>query len=90
MHITCVNSKDNAKSNDSDHIFVIRENTRLKHRCPLCIMRRFSMAVCCNVAPRYHTHRCHLSNLKIKQSTNIDVIRNHQMGSEYWRDTHLE
>ena len=35
MHITCVNSKDIAKSNDSDHIFVIRENTRLKHRCPL-------------------------------------------------------
>ena len=35
MHTTCVNSKDNAKSNDSDHIFVIRENTRLKHRCPL-------------------------------------------------------
>ena len=35
MHIrTCVNSKYNAKSNDSDHIFVIRENTRLKHRCP--------------------------------------------------------
>ena len=32
MHTTCVNSKDNAKSNDSDHIFVIRENTRLKHR----------------------------------------------------------
>ena len=25
MHTTCVNSKDNAKSNDSDHIFVIRE-----------------------------------------------------------------
>ena len=34
MHTTCVNSKDNAKSNDSDHIFVIRENTHLKHRCP--------------------------------------------------------
>ena len=34
MHTTCVNSKDNAKSNESDHIFVIRENTRLKHRCP--------------------------------------------------------
>ena len=34
MHTTCVNSKDNAKSNDSDHIFVIRENTRRKHRCP--------------------------------------------------------
>ena len=34
MHITCVNSKDNAKSNYSDHIFVIRENTHLKHRCP--------------------------------------------------------
>ena len=35
MHTACVNSKDSAKSNDSDHIFVIRENTRLKHRCPL-------------------------------------------------------
>ena len=35
MHTTCVNSKDNAKSNDSDLIFVIRENTHLKHRCPL-------------------------------------------------------
>ena len=34
MHTTCVNSKDNAKSNDSDHIFVIRENMHLKHRCP--------------------------------------------------------
>ena len=38
MHTTCVNSKDNAirnaKSNDSGHIFVTRENTRLKHRCP--------------------------------------------------------
>ena len=34
MHTTCVNSKDNAKSNDSDHIFVIRENMRIKHRCP--------------------------------------------------------
>ena len=32
---TCVNSKDNAKSNDSDHIFAVRENMRLKHRCPL-------------------------------------------------------
>ena len=30
MHATCVNSKDNAKWNNSDHIFVIRENTRLK------------------------------------------------------------
>ena len=35
MHTTCVNSKDNIKSNDSDHIVLIRENTRLKHRCPL-------------------------------------------------------
>ena len=35
MQTICVSSKDNAKSNDSDHIFVIRENTRLKHRCPL-------------------------------------------------------
>ena len=35
MHTTCVNSKDNAKSNESDHILVIRENMRLKHRCPL-------------------------------------------------------
>ena len=26
MHTTCVNSKDNAKSNDSDHIFAIMEN----------------------------------------------------------------
>ena len=34
MHTTCVNSKDNAKSSDSDHIFVIRNNTRLKHKCP--------------------------------------------------------
>ena len=34
MHTICVNSQDNAKSNDSDHIFVIRENTHLKHRCP--------------------------------------------------------
>ena len=34
MHTTCVNSKDNAKSNDFDHSFVIREITRLKHRCP--------------------------------------------------------
>ena len=34
MHTTCVNSKDNAKSNDSDYSFVIRENMRLKHRCP--------------------------------------------------------
>ena len=28
-------SKDNANSNDSGHIFVIRENTHLKHRCLL-------------------------------------------------------
>ena len=35
MHTTCVNGKDNAKSNDSDYIFVIRENMCLKHRCPL-------------------------------------------------------
>ena len=35
MYTTCINSKNNPKSNDSDHIFVIRENTRLKHRCPL-------------------------------------------------------
>ena len=34
MSTTRVNSKDNAKSNDSDHIFVIRENMCLKHRCP--------------------------------------------------------
>ena len=34
MQTTCVSKNDNAKSNDSDHIFVIRENTRLKHRCP--------------------------------------------------------
>ena len=33
MHTTCVNSKNNAKSNDSDLIFVIRENTRLIHSC---------------------------------------------------------
>ena len=26
--------QDNANSNDSNHIFVIQENTRLKHRCP--------------------------------------------------------
>ena len=32
MYTTCVNSKDNAKSNDSGHIFVIRENMRHKHR----------------------------------------------------------
>ena len=36
MHTSCVNSMDNAKSNDFEHIFAIRENTRLKHRCPLC------------------------------------------------------
>ena len=35
MHTTCVCSKGNAKSNDSNHIFVIRENMRLEHRCPL-------------------------------------------------------
>ena len=29
MLTICVSSKDNAKSNDSDHIFVIRENMRL-------------------------------------------------------------
>ena len=34
MHTSCVNSTDNGKSNDSDPIFVIREYTRLKHRCP--------------------------------------------------------
>ena len=34
MHTTCVKSNDNGKSNNSDYIFVIRENTRLKHRCP--------------------------------------------------------
>ena len=34
MHTTRVNSKENAKSNDSDHVFVIRKNTCLKHRCP--------------------------------------------------------
>ena len=28
-------SKDDAKLNDSDHTFVIRENRRIKHRCPL-------------------------------------------------------
>ena len=37
MHTTCVNSKENAKSNDSDHVFVIRENMRLEHRCPFLI-----------------------------------------------------
>ena len=30
-------SKDDAKLNDSDLTFVIRENMRLKHRCPLHI-----------------------------------------------------
>ena len=35
MKTTCGSSKVNAKSNDCDHIFVIRENTHLKHRCPL-------------------------------------------------------
>ena len=29
MQTKCVSNKDNAKSNDSDHIFVIRENTRI-------------------------------------------------------------
>ena len=33
MQTTCVSNKDNANSNDSEHSFVIRENTRLKHRC---------------------------------------------------------
>ena len=36
MHITCINSKDNTKSNDSNFIFIIWENMRLNHRCPLC------------------------------------------------------
>ena len=40
MHTTCVNSKDNAKSIDSNHIFVIRGNTRLKHRCPFVFTHR--------------------------------------------------
>ena len=40
MQTTCVNSKDNSKSYDSDHIFVIRENTRLKHRCPYFLAYR--------------------------------------------------
>ena len=34
METTCVSSKDNAKSNESDHIVVIREKKRLKHRYP--------------------------------------------------------
>ena len=38
MRTTCVNSKGSAKSNDSDYIFGIRENTRLKHRCPFKIL----------------------------------------------------
>ena len=33
MQTTCVSSEDNSKSNDSNHIFAIRKNTRLKHRC---------------------------------------------------------
>ena len=44
MQTTCVSSKDNAKSNDSDHICAIRENTHLKHRCPskLCFTKPVS------------------------------------------------
>ena len=34
MQTTCARSKDNAKLNDSGHIFVIRENMPLKRRCP--------------------------------------------------------
>ena len=35
MQTTSVSSKDHAKLTGFDHILVIRENTRLKHRCPL-------------------------------------------------------
>ena len=41
MQTTCLSSKDNAKSNDSDHIFVSRENTHLKHRCPFQTLNVF-------------------------------------------------
>ena len=34
--------------NDSDHIFVIRENTRLKHRCPLTSFVQYNV-------PRFDT-----------------------------------
>ena len=34
MQSTCVSCKDNATPNDSDHVFVIRKNICLKHRCP--------------------------------------------------------
>ena len=30
MHTACVNSKDNAKSYDYDHIFVIREKSSVQ------------------------------------------------------------
>ena len=49
MYATCNNSKDNAKSNDSDHMFVIRENMRLKHRCP-CLV--FDRVLGCHFTPR--------------------------------------
>ena len=53
MHTTCVNIKDNAKSNDSDHVSVIRENTRLKNRCPSLLFARtlFSL-IFANLIPR--------------------------------------
>ena len=39
MKTTRVSSEDNAKSNDSDHIFVFRENIRLKQRCLYTILK---------------------------------------------------
>ena len=42
MHTTCVNSKDNAKSNDCDHIFVIREKRALSIHV-LCGFKLFGL-----------------------------------------------
>ena len=35
--------KDNARSKDSGHIFVIRENMRLKHRCPFKMLVKWQI-----------------------------------------------
>ena len=75
MHISYVNSKYNAKSNDSDHIFVIRENMRLKHRCPLAVDRF------CKTFFFPHVHKLH-KLLATKTEVNIFYARPYPVMSQ--------
>ena len=71
MLTTYVSSKDNAKSNYCD-IFVIRENTHLKHRCPFMLVisypkfPQFLLYFRCKLgvtfAQRYFHDECQICN----------------------------